>query len=59
MLLLPPAMKRYVNIAEVKMSALQTAKRDGGVVDTTILTMNGGIGIEAATRMRFVTTQRG
>jgi hypothetical protein len=59
MILLPPEMKRDVNIAELKMSAVQAAKRDGGGVDTNILTMNGGIGIEAATSMRLMTTQRG
>jgi hypothetical protein len=48
----------HVHIAEVNMSSLTADMRDGGGVDVATLANNFGIGIEAAKRMRLMTTQR-
>jgi hypothetical protein len=50
---------RHVHISEVNMSSLTADMRDGGGVDVSTLANNFGIGIEAARRMRPVTTQNG
>jgi hypothetical protein len=52
-------MTSHVHISEVNISSLTADMRDGGGVDVSTLANNFGIGIEAANRTRFATTQRG
>jgi hypothetical protein len=49
----------HVHISEVNMSSLTNDMRDGGGVDVATLANNFGIGIEADTRTRLMTTQKG
>jgi hypothetical protein len=52
-------MTSHVHIFEVNMSILTAEVPNEGGVDVATLANNFGIGIEAATRARLVTTQRG
>jgi hypothetical protein len=52
-------LKHNVNIADLNVPSIHATMRDKGGADVATLAKNFGIGIEAATRTRLVTTQRG
>jgi hypothetical protein len=54
-----PELRKHVQIADVNMSSVIATARDAVGVDAATLVMNRGIRIEAAKRMRLVTTRRG